>query len=503
MNSPELFPVTELEAGFFYRYLESRRVCDSPSSLLRVARSLGVDMSSGGVVDRVFTPPTRVLAPTEGRSSITYAPLPPVQDVTRIFMIDNKTSDIRSLNMTKNHSDFFTNVIQNATIPAEEASTQDIKLDDRSRWVGQLRTALRTCCPNATAFNNSNSLRARLPVGKETDGTYRYEWTDITVPEGDYTLGEMIDMLNNAVVEHFLAHGRQGGLTYADIGVKFDTRLFTLGEDPVTGLITPGVYTYKAFHPDVVLLPGCAIDFTRSRLSNFLGIRKVNPYEVGFVLSYDDLEKGNLPPLMDVDHYVKTREAVPLRQDGEGMTYHVQEDASSGKFRLSYRSWATAYHAGGPVREWTILTSPDITGGLGQLYWSLPDLYQAPVTFAASARQTEDAPVVASQLFPLVQKATYNVSNVYAQLVERTTNRTVVFDRFQKNEIYRQAPYPTVAWINENVPVATDHGYLPLKSSITGVQRVTVTDDRRRVCPYIQKSLAFVDPRVISSATLQ
>src|SRR2546426_957827 len=42
----------------------------------------------------------------------------------------------------------------------------------------------------------------------------------------------------------------------------------------------PGVYTNEAFHPDIILLPGCGVDFTHSRLSNLLGIRKRQPFQV-------------------------------------------------------------------------------------------------------------------------------------------------------------------------------------------------------------------------------
>eukprot|EP01083_Nonionella_stella_P164451 544318_1 len=65
----------------------------------------------------------------------------------------------------------------------------------------------------------------------------------------------------------------------------------------------PGVYTNEAFHPDIILLPGCGVDFTHSRLSNLLGIRKRQPFQEGFRITYDDLEGGNIPALLDVDAY--------------------------------------------------------------------------------------------------------------------------------------------------------------------------------------------------------
>src|SRR2546426_5628378 len=52
----------------------------------------------------------------------------------------------------------------------------------------------------------------------------------------------------------FRSSSRQNGVLESDIGVKFDTRNFRLGFDPVTGLVMPGVYTNEAFHPDIILL---------------------------------------------------------------------------------------------------------------------------------------------------------------------------------------------------------------------------------------------------------
>lgn len=452
-------------------------------------------------VESVFKPSGRVMAPTEGRNSIVYASLNPSYDTTRIFFVDNKASDISSLNVDQDHSDFFTNIIHNPDVDPSESSTQDIKLDERSRWVGGLKTTLKTCCPNVTAFNNTNSVRARLPVSKDEQGNYVYEWTELVVPEGSYNLGEIIDLLNVAVVDHYLENGRVNGLNYSDIGLKFDTRNFKLGRDPITTLVTPGKYTYKAYHPDVVLLPGCAVDFTYSRISNMLGIRKSKPYQSGFVITYDDLDGGNIPALLDVSS-VGTGALKPVYQDDTGVSYRVQGNSQTG-FYTEYRSWAMAYHAGGSVREWTVLVDPDVTGGLGQVYWSLPNAFLPPATFTANARTPKMAPVVAAELFPLSQRSVYNASSVYAQMVEMLTNSTMVFDRFPTNEIYKQPPYSTVTWISENVPSVREHGAIPIKHSLSGVQRVTVTDDRRRTCPYVYKCFASLDPSVSSSATLR
>ena len=62
-------------------------------------------------------------------------------------------------------------------------------------------------------------------------------------------------------------------------------------------------------------------------------------------------------------------------------------------------------------------------------------------------------------------------------------------------------PAPTITTVSENVPALTDHGTLPLRSSISGVQRVTITDARRRTCPYVHKALGIVAPKVLSSRT--
>lgn len=449
---------------------------------------------------QIFTPPPRISAPTEGRNSISYNPFNALQDTTHIYLIDNKSSDIESLNLTNNQSNFFTNIIQNADFSPSDAATQDIKLDSRSRWGGQLKTMIKTNAPNATEYFNSNMFRARLMVDKTNPDNPVFKWFDLTIPEGNYTTGEIIDLMNNAIVENYLTVGRQHGVEISDIGVKFDTRNFALGLDPLTGLVTPGKYTYKAFHPDIVLLPDCGVDFTTSRLSNMLGIRKRLPYEGGFRIMYRDLTGGNIPALLDLSNY--PTETVPLLQDLEGNTYHVS--GSYGKWFTAYRSWYLAYNTPkSEMRNYSILTVPDVTGGIGQIYWSLPDMYKPPITFSNNTSSAGTLPVVGMTLFPTYSKPVLNTMNVYAQLVEQMTNATKVFNRFPKNEILVQAPYETVTYISENVPLVTDHGIQPLRSSLTGVQRVTITDDRRRPCPYVVKSLATVTPKVLSSATLQ
>lgn len=444
-----------------------------------------------------FRPPLRIPAPTEGRNSIVYPPLAPLQDTTNIFYIDNKTSDIESLNFLNDHSNYFTNVIQNADIAPADAATQSITLDNRSRWVGGLHTIMKTCAPNVTHFNSSAEVRVKTMQKHEDGKPPEYGWITLRIPEGNYTLNEVIDFLNAAVVDNYLSVGRQNGVKEEDIGVKFDTRLLNLGLDPITGLVTPGAYTYKAFHPDIILLPNCAVDFTRSRLSNMLGIRKRKPYQRGFVIEYDQLTKGEVPPLMDA--VSKTA----ITHDSKNRSYHVIADpVDKTKQITEYRSWALSYHNFGKAYEDTLLTMPDITCGVGQMYWSLPDTFLPPITFANNVRSVNALPAVACQLFPLASKVIYNNSAVYSQLIEQVTNATSVFNRFPENQILMQPPFNTITWVSENVPSITDHGEQPLRHSITGVQRVTITDDRRRPCPYIVKSIARVQPRVSSSATL-
>lgn len=451
-----------------------------------------------------FVPP-RYTAPTEGRNSIIYSQLPPLYDTTKIFLVDNKSADISSLNYQSDHSDFLTTVIQNADFTPSEGSNQTINLDERSRWVGDLKTILHTAMPNINEFMFSNSFRARLMSARGEDGTPEYTWFDLFLPEGNYSLPTVIELMNNAVLENYLLVGRQNGVKEEDIGVKFDTRNFRLGYDPVTGLVTPGIYTYEAFHPDVVLLPGCAVDFTSNRLNNVLGIRKRLPFQEGFVIAYEDLVGGNIPALMDRDAFSQRNEIVPVARDPSGRSYHVGADSTALSTDTAYRSWFLSYNYGDPekgIRSSTLLTTPDITCGAEQLYWSLPDMAVEPVSFRA-AHKTSNLPVVGVELLPLQPRSFYNAQAVYSQLIKDSTSRTHVFNRFPDNQILLQPPAPAISTITENVPSLTDHGTIPMKNTIKGVQRVSVTDARRRPCPYVQKAVGLVTPRVISSRTIQ
>ena len=186
---------------------------------------------------------------------------------------------------------------RDTTMPVAMATTL------RKLLTGELHTNM----PNVNEFMFTNKFKARVMVSrsltKDKQVELKYEWVEFTLPEGNYSETMTIDLMNNAIVEHYLKVGRQNGVLESDIGVKFDTRNFRLGFDPVTGLVMPGVYTNEAFHPDIILLPGCGVDFTHSRLSNLLGIRKRQPFQEGFRITYDDLEGGNIPALLDVDAY--------------------------------------------------------------------------------------------------------------------------------------------------------------------------------------------------------
>ncbi|QXM26773.1 penton base protein [Human adenovirus 21] len=507
-----------------------------------------------------FVPP-RYLAPTEGRNSIRYSELAPLYDTTRLYLVDNKSADIASLNYQNDHSNFLTTVVQNNDFTPTEASTQTINFDERSRWGGQLKTIMHTNMPNVNEYMFSNKFKARVmvsrkaPEGVTVDDNYdhkqdilEYEWFEFTLPEGNFSATMTIDLMNNAIIDNYLEVGRQNGVLESDIGVKFDTRNFRLGWDPETKLIMPGVYTYEAFHPDIVLLPGCGVDFTESRLSNLLGIRKRHPFQEGFKILYEDLEGGNIPALLDVEAYenskkeqeakisdpvrvgnaeevrgdnytassVATEESLlaavaetettetkltikPVEKDSRGRSYNVLED----KVNTAYRSWYLSYNYGDPekgVRSWTLLTTSDVTCGAEQVYWSLPDMMQDPVTFR-STRQVSNYPVVGAELMPVFSKSFYNEQAVYSQQLRQSTSLTHVFNRFPENQILIRPPAPTITTVSENVPALTDHGTLPLRSSIRGVQRVTVTDARRRTCPYVYKALGIVAPRVLSSRT--
>ena len=456
--------------------------------------------------DRLFEDlhvPPRYAAASSGRNSIRYSQLPPVYDTTKLYLIDNKSSDIAALNLQNNHSDYLTSIIQNSDFSSLEACNHTIELDERSRWGGQLKTLLHTNLPNITQHMFSNSFKVKV-MSARVEGVPKYEWFELSIPEGNYSESMVIDLMNNAVVENYLTHGRNNGVKEDEIGVKFDTRNFRLGYDPVTGLVSPGVYTREAFHGDVVLLPGCAVDFTNTRLNNLLGIRKRFPYQEGFIISYEDLEGGNIPALLDVEKYkVDIRTTVPLEQDEAGRSYHVGEDPTAGPNDTAYRSWYLAYNYGDPehgIRSKTLLTTGDVTCGVEQIYWSLPDMAVEPITFKASQR-TSNYPVVGTELLPLVPRTFYNAQAVYSQLVQEKTNETQIFNRFPEHQILARPPAPTITSISENIPTLTDHGTVPIRNRLGGVQRVTLTDARRRVCPYVYKSLGVVTPTVLSSRT--
>ncbi|ACW84426.1 pIII [Great tit adenovirus 1] len=444
------------------------------------------------------SPPPRIYAPTEGRNSIVYSNLPPVQDTTKLYFIDNKAADIENYNQTKDHSSFYTNIIQTQNINSVDASTQHIKLDDRSRWGGELHTYLKTCVMNCTHFFNSTSCKIKMMSNKDP---IQYDWFDLVIPEGNYILPELIDLLNEGVTQIYMRNGRQNGVREEDIGVKFDTRNFGLGVDPITNLVTPGKYMYKGYHPDIILLPHCAVDFSQSRFGNLLGIRKRDTYAAGFIISYEDLDKGNIAPLLNVEKYADDGTLVPLETDRSGRSYHVFQE--NGFWYTRYRSFVLSYNNLDSVTHRKfLLCQPDLTGGINQLYWCMPDLFKPPISFKQETKE-DKLPVVGMQQFPFHARSVYSGASVYNQLIEEQTNLQYIFNRFYDNEVLKQPPAVNQIMVPDNIPLNANQGTIPIFSTLPGVQRVVVEDDRRRSVPYVTKSLATVFPKVLSSATIQ
>lgn len=471
----------------------------------------------------LYMPPQRVMAPVGGRNSIRYRDLAPVQNTTKFFYVDNKMSDLDTYNEYANHSNFRTTVIHNQDLDPETAATESIQLDSRSCWGGDLKTSVKTNCPNVTRFFQSNVVRVKLMYSRDASTSQtpitsaqpyapqnaKYKWYDITIPEGNYALTDLIDLLNEGVVQCYLSEGRQKNVLKSDIGVKFDTRYLDLLKDPVTELVTPGKYVNKGYHPDIILLPGCAVDFTYSRLSVILGISKREPYQKGFIIEYDDLEGGNVPALMDAsgqtDEIVVSGSINPQYQDASGVSYNVIPSTSSpDKVVTAYRSWLIAYNdTSSKAYQSTLLTVPDMSGGIGAMYFSMPDTFVPPIGFKDD-NTTNMAPVVGMSLMPTVAKSTYIGASSYVQQLENMYNGAVsAFNRFPLNEILKQAPPINVSSVCDNQPAIVQQGTLPIKNCIGGLQRVLITDDQRRPIPYIHKSIATVQPHVLSSATIQ
>lgn len=488
-----------------------------------------------GSESELYLPLQRVLAPTGGRNSIRYRDLAPNQNTTKLFYVDNKVTDVETFNTDANHANFRTTVIHNQDLDPETAATETIQLDNRSYWGGDLTTTVKTNCPNISSFFQSNSVRVRMMYARDpipsdptsaggtgaadeaTKGFYnppgaKYKWYDLSIPEGNYSLNEIIDLLNEGIVQIYLREGRQNNVLKSDIGVKFDTRYLDLLKDPITGLVTPGKYVNKGYHPDIILLPGCAVDFTYSRLSLLLGIAKREPYTKGFIISYEDLAGGNVPALLDTssvqvndedEDVIMLENAKPVLRDSKGVSYNVVTDYTRRPF-TAYRSWLIAYNQPESwARRNTLLTVPDLSGGIGAMYTSMPDTFNAPVGFKDD-NTTNLAPVVGMNLFPAVNKAFYQGASAYVQRLENSCQgATAAFNRFPENEILKQAPPMNVSSICDNQPAVVHQGTLPLRNTLPGLQRVLITDDQRRPIPYVYKTIATVQPRVLSSATLQ
>ncbi len=468
----------------------------------------------------LYMPLQRVMAPTGGRHSIKYRDYLPQQNTTKLFFVDNKLSDIDTYNEEANHSNFRTTVIHNQDLDPQTAATETIQLDNRSCWGGDLKTSFKTNCPNITRFFQSDTVRVKMmysrdPPAQPPSHTYvaptnaKYKWYDLRIPEGNYCLSEIIDLLNEGIVQLYLSEGRQNNVQISDIGVKFDTRYMNLLVDPITKLVTPGTYVNKGFHPDIFLLPGCAVDFTYSRLSLVLGISKREPYTKGFLISYEDLEGGNIPALLDTtqgldeDDVITLSKMQPLYKDSVGVSYNLIETEHG--FMTMYRSWLIAYQNYDSIASTKyLLTVPDISGGVGAMYTAMPDAFMAPTGFKEDYTGTYQAPIVGMNLFPNINKSVYIGASTYMQKLENATiSASGAFNRFPTNEILKQAPPCNVTALCDNQPAIVQQGTLPLKTSIPGLQRVLITDDQRRPIPYVYKTIATVQPRVLSSATLQ
>ncbi|QLD29002.1 III [Red-eared slider adenovirus 1] len=464
---------------------------------------------------------TRLLAPIEGRESIRYDADRPTQGTTQLFLIDNKSADISAFNADKDHSDFFTTIVHDTRLPVEFSTTKSVTLDGRSRWVGETRLSMRTNAVNCNSFFQTSSFRALIPSHVEgTTDTVKFQWQTITLPEGNYPLGEYIDLMNEAMYRAWQRYSKPWGVSLNDgKGIKFDTRNFRLGVNEQTNMMDSGVYLYKGYHADVVLAPGFAVDFTHSRLSNILGWRRRQPYaDEDFIIRWEDLAGGNLPALKDPTS--SSTNPSPLRTDSAtGLSFHVEEAPGSTtakpRYQLKFRSLFLAYDRGaeetllgtvetsasqtnhGQVYKKFLLTESDITGGMGQLYLSLPDLCEDPVTFVPSSDPSR-MPVSAMFLMPANSKRVYSQQSIQLP----SNSDAYVLNRWPSHQVWIASPPMTVFSVMENDPLEIRFGDLPLKNTLNGVQRVVVTDAQRRTVPYVAKATLTCQPRTAGSRTL-
>ncbi|QCQ84154.1 penton [White sturgeon adenovirus 1] len=441
----------------------------------------------------------RELTGTLGRNSIRYDEQGPIPDTTNIYLIDNKAKDIEYLNngTQANHSNFKTNIIQQQDLDPAMGSSRSITLDERSNWSAETTSYLKSNLININEFYSCNSVKILAQTSKEV-----YTWVDIVLPEANMILAEVIDMLNYQIFQAYLTTLKKDNLPYSDFGVKFDTRNMSLGVDPENNLIAPGTYAYKGYHADVILMPGCAVDFSNTRLSNILGIRKRATFEPEFIIHYDDLVGGEIPALLDVPYYLDQHTSRPLTTDPDNNSYHVTEYVN-GKWRTAYRSWYLAYNTTGSLaNQKFLLVAEDLTGGITQLYHCFPDMFKNPVSFIKE-NSTNMLPIIHTDFLPFNTKEVWSGSAVYSQLVQNSTMRaTNVFNRMPVNEIMIQAPAMNSCSLAVNHMSEKRHAPMPIRNSLAGVQRVTTLDDQRRPVPYIVKNMHVITPRVMSSFTL-
>lgn len=444
---------------------------------------------------------SRELKGVASRGSIRYEGLEPLPDTTSIFLIDNKAKDIAYLNGKPgtNHSNFQTNIIQQQDLDPDLSSVRSITLDERSHWVGDVKNYLKSSCVNVTDFYKSSKIKCTVKVDVDT-----FQEVEITIPEGNYTITEVIDFLNYELFQVYTQTLRKTTAeSFANFGVKFDTRNMSLGVEIDSNLIYSGQYTYRGFHPDIYLLPGCSVDFSTSRISNILGIRKRNTYEEGFIVTYDDLEGGEIPALLDKPAFDADNTVIrPILQDADGVSYNVEE-YEPDKWRTKYRSWVLAYGVRGSVCNTKyLLVAPDVTGGVTQLYHSFPEMFKCPTTFLFNMRE-DKLPIHYTSFLPFESKEIYNPSAVWSQQLQAISQRAAnVFNRMPKNEIMIQPPALSVTSVGVNRLISSDYKNLPLMNKLKGNQSVVVTDDEKRYVPYIVKNLSVVHPHVSSARYL-
>ena len=433
----------------------------------------------------------------KGRQSIQYASFDPIQDTTSIFLLDNKAKDIEILNTDPkaSHSHYSTNIVQQQDLDFSLSSGREIILDQKTNWTGTVEHTIKSVLVNVTTFYKTDFVT--VVVMTEPDV---YTEHVINIPEGNYTVNDIIDFLNYALFQLYIVTLRIHGRPFSEFGVKFDTRNMSLGVNPITNLVEGRSYSYVGYHPDLILLPNCSVDFSNNRVNNFLGIRKQDTYVEGFKITYDDLVGGNVPALLNVPVFEATGNEVPLDADPNGVSYLVQINPDTNLPETRYRSWYLAYNVANSIcKKKFLLCDPDVTGGITQLYHSLPDALKPPVTMLQQTTDETKYPIHYTSHLPFEPKELYNPSAVYSQLItDKTRVQSNAFNRMPLNEIMIQAPALSYQAIAINRLLTTKYAAMPLMNKLKAVQRVITTDDLKRSVPYITKNMFTLHPSASS-----